>query len=141
MRSGELARLCGVSTDTLRHYEQIGVLGKPPRTAAGYRRYPADAVARVQLVRRALRLGFTLDELTRILRIRDKGGAPCRQVRVLAARKLEQVEQQIADLGRLRDHLRTMLADWDNRLSGVPEGTRAGLLEALGELTSDKGVM
>ena len=135
LRSGELANICGVSTDTLRHYERIGVLARPPRTRAGYRRYPRDAVARVQMARRALGLGFTLSELARILRVRDGGGAPCRQVRALAESKLQDVERQIADLNRLRDHLRALLADWDQRLAGVPDGARAGLLEALEEFT------
>jgi len=134
LRSGQLARMCGVSTDTLRHYERIGVLARPPRTRAGYRQYPAEAAARVQLVRRALGVGFTLEELVRILRVRDRGGAPCRQVRSLAESKLHAVERQIADLSRLRDHLRALLADWDHRLAGVPDGVRAGLLEAISEV-------
>lgn len=141
MRSGELARICGVSTDTLRHYERMGILARPPRTRAGYRRYPPDAVARVQLVRRALGVGLTLDELARILRVRDRGGAPCRQVRALAESKLREIEGQIADLSRLREHLRALLADWDQRLAGVPDGVRAGLLEALSELPSEKGAL
>jgi DNA-binding transcriptional MerR regulator len=130
-RAGELARLCGVSTDTLRHYERMGVLPKPRRSAAGYRQYPAESLERVLLVRRALTLGFTLAELARILRIRDAGGAPCRQVRALAASKLEQVDRQIVDLTALRDHLRRLLKDWDERLGRTPEGTRANLLHGL----------
>ena len=51
LRSGELARLCGVSTDTLRHYEDVGVLPKPHRTGAGYRQYPLGAAERVRIVR------------------------------------------------------------------------------------------
>jgi DNA-binding transcriptional MerR regulator len=113
----------------------MGILPRPPRTSAGYRRYPREAVARVQLVRRALRVGFTLSELARILRVRDGGGAPCRQVRALAESKLQNVERQIADLSRLRDHLRSLVAEWDQRLSGVPDGARAGLLETLEEFT------
>jgi len=63
MRSGELARICGISTDTLRHYERVGVLPRPKRTPGGYRQYPSEALKRVQLVRRALEIGFTLDDL------------------------------------------------------------------------------
>jgi len=77
--------------------------------------------------------------LARLLRVRDRGGAPCRQVRSLAAGKLQEIEQQIADLCRLRDNLRSLLADWDNRLASVPDGTPAGLLGALTELPSEKG--
>ena len=60
MRSGELAKLTGVSTDTLRHYERLGMPARPKRTDAGYRLYPA--VKRIQLARRALGVGFTLGE-------------------------------------------------------------------------------
>jgi MerR family mercuric resistance operon transcriptional regulator len=139
LRAGELARLCGVSTDTLRHYERVGVLSRPLRTPAGYRQYPAEAEARVRLVRRAVALGFTLAELARILRVKDRGGAPCREVRTLAAAKLEQVEQQLADLSALRDRLCGLLADWDDKLKGTPDGRRAHLLEMLLALPSGKG--
>ena len=70
LRAGELARASGVSTDTLRHYERKGVLPAPRRSPNGYREYPAEALARVLLVRRALAVGFTLDELAQILRAR-----------------------------------------------------------------------
>ena len=131
MRSGELARESGVSTDTLRHYERVGVLAKPKRTASGYRQYPSEAVKRVRLVRRALEIGFTLEELAEILRVRDSGGAPCKKVRSLAARKLDQVGERIEDLCDLREHMRRVIADWDSRLASAAPGARAGLLEAL----------
>ena len=139
MKSGELARECGVSADTLRHYERIGVLQRPKRTASGYREYPREASKRVRLVRRALEIGFTLEELAEILKVRDSGGAPCRKVRALAESKLEQVIRKIDDLCDLRDHMRKVLAHWDERLSGTPQGARAGLLEALMAMPSRKG--
>jgi DNA-binding transcriptional MerR regulator len=132
MRSGELARLCGVSTDTLRHYERVGVLAKAPRTKSGYRQYPASAVERVRLVRRALAIGFSLEELSRVLRIRDRGGAPCRHVRELAASKLELLERRMEEMALVRDQLQGLLKDWDERLAGTAAGDRAGLLETLG---------
>ena len=129
--SGELASLAGVSSDTLRHYERKGVLTRPRRSSNGYRQYPAEALQRVQLVRRALSVGFTLDELSTILKIRDQGGAPCQEVRTLAAQKLSNIESQLRDLTRLRDELRTTLRDWDARLARRTEGERVGLLESL----------
>ena len=129
-RIGSLAEACGVSRDTLRHYERKGVLNAG-RSANGYRRYPDQALARVQLVRRALAVGFTLDELGMALRIRDRGGAPCRRVRELAAEKLLAVEAQLSELGALRDELRSSLKDWDRRLAQTDSGAPAGLLEAL----------
>jgi len=132
MRSGELAQLSGVSTDTLRHYERIGVLAKAPRTKSGYRQYPPSALDRVRLVRRALSVGFTLEELARVLRILDKGGAPCRQVRDLALSKLEEIEHRLKELVLVRDHLQMLLKDWDDRLARTAPGQRAGLLDSLG---------
>src|SRR5215471_13856580 len=94
MRSGELARRAGISADTIRHYERLGLLKAPPRNRNGYRDYPADALLRVTLIRQALRLGFSLDELAGILRVRDGGGIPCRTVFASTKSKLAQVEQR-----------------------------------------------
>lgn len=131
MRAGSLAREAGVSTDTLRHYERKGVLPKPRRSPNGYREYPPEALARVLLVRRALAFGFTLDELARVLRARDRGGSPCREVRALAASKLAGVETRLRELAALRDELRATLDVWDARLSKTGKGVRANLLESL----------
>ncbi len=131
MLAGELAAAAGVSTDTLRHYERKGVLARPRRAANGYRQYPPEALARVTLVRRALAVGFTVDELARVLKARDGGAAPCREVRALAAGKLAEVEEQLAQLVELRGELRATLAEWDARLARASDGGRAGLLESL----------
>jgi MerR family transcriptional regulator, Zn(II)-responsive regulator of zntA len=129
--SGELARLAGVSTDTLRHYERKGVLPVARRLSNGYRKYPPDSLDRVRLIRRALAVGFTLDELARFLMARDHGEAPCHEVRALAAKKLAEVESRLDELLALRDELSTTLVDWDKLLKDRKAGQRAGLLEAL----------
>jgi DNA-binding transcriptional MerR regulator len=131
--AGELARRCGVSSDTLRHYERKGVLPRPLRLSNGYRKYPPSAVDRVRLIRRALAVGFTLDELAQFLKARDRGQAPCREVRALAAEKLTEVEGRLRELLALRDELRATLVDWDQRLSRKGTGQRAGLLDALAQ--------
>ena len=131
MRSGELARQAGVSADTLRHYEKKGLLAPPHRGANGYRVYPPEALARVRLIQRALDMGFTLQDLGRVLRQRDAGGAPCRQVRAIAAARLEDLERRIAGLIELRDELRQLVGEWDGRLEALALGQRAGLLDAL----------
>ena len=130
-RSGELARDAGVSTDTLRHYERLGLLPKPLRSPGGYRQYPVQALERVRLIRRALLVGFTLPELASILKTRDRGGAPCREVHAIAKAKLHHVEEQLASLHSLRDHLERLIDSWDKRLTEVRDGERAGLLESL----------
>jgi len=129
--AGELARELGVSTDTLRHYESKGVIARPPRQSNGYRSYPAEIVPRLQLIRAALTLGFTLGELAKILNIRDRGGAPCRKVRELAGAKLKSIETRLKELTTLRDAIRTTLREWDERLAITPSSKRCGLLETL----------
>lgn len=123
--------MAGVSTDTLRHYERLGVLPAPYRSQNGYRQYPPEALDRVRLVQRALAVGFTLTELARILKSRDKGGIPCREVRALAETKLRDIEAKLLELISLRDDLRATLKDWDTRLASAATDERAGLLEAL----------
>jgi DNA-binding transcriptional MerR regulator len=127
----EVAARCGVSSDTLRHYERKGLLPAPARTPAGYRRYPPDTVARVQLVQRALLVGFTLDQLAQVLRDRDRACGPCagaaaRPARRIAAgapkgppaaaRESAAANQQTPPCGRVRDIVAARLADLEARL-------------------------
>jgi DNA-binding transcriptional MerR regulator len=100
LHSGALAKSSGVSPDTIRHYERIGVLPQALRTQSGYRVYPASAVERVLVVQRALRIGFTLAELAEVLKARDAGSAPCRRVYQLAQDKLKGIEADIEALRR-----------------------------------------
>jgi DNA-binding transcriptional MerR regulator len=140
LRSTALARAAGVSPDTLRHYEKKGLLPAPTRSANGYREYPPEALARVKLVRRAVVLGFTLDELARIVKTRDEGGAPCAEVRALGARKLELMEARRRELEAACERLRGVLDHWDTLLAATPRGRRAALLDALDALVSDEAV-
>jgi len=131
MKIGEVASACGVSVDTIRHYEARGVIATAARDASGYRNYTAEMIERVRIVRRALQLGFSLDELARIFRQRASGHAPCREVRALAERKLREVETRIGELLALRDSLTSTIERWDERLGATAEGKAAHLLEDL----------
>ena len=131
MKSGELSRLAGLSSDTLRHYERLGVLPTPPRTNGGYRDYPANSLDRVRLIQSALRVGFSLSELATILKMRDRGEVPCQRVRAIAGHKLSEVKKQIEDLLRMRDQLERIVKDWDARLARTGNGKLAHLLESL----------
>jgi DNA-binding transcriptional MerR regulator len=128
----DVARATGVSTDTLRHYERKGLLPRVTRTTAGYRQYSAATVERVLLIQRALVVGFSLTDLKRVLKARDRGGAPCRSVRALVGERLELLNQRIEEMRILRDDLGLLLSEWDGRLAGTPEGKPAHLLETLG---------
>jgi DNA-binding transcriptional MerR regulator len=133
LRSGELAKLTGVSTDTLRHYERKGVISRPARLSNGYRVYPASSVERVRLIRRALSVGFTLTELASFIKAREQGNPPCHEVRALAQKKLADVGARIFELNALRAELEATLEDWDELLKKGPTGRGARLLESLAE--------
>jgi DNA-binding transcriptional MerR regulator len=129
LRSGELARLTGVSPDTLRYYERRRLLPFAPRSAAGYRLFPREMLVRVQMIRGALSIGFSVNELADIFRERSSGAAPCHRVRKLAAEKLVALEARLNDMLSCRRDLRHALAEWDRLLAKTPHGKQARLLE------------
>jgi DNA-binding transcriptional MerR regulator len=85
------------------------------------------------LIRRALSVGFSLPELTAILKIRDQGGVPCHRVRALAGSKLSEVQERIKELVVMRKQLEQTLKNWDSKLARVRPGEQARLLEGLPE--------
>jgi len=130
LRSGELARLTGVSPDTIRHYERAGILPAPPRSMSGYRMYSPGSVERVLLTQRALRVGFSLAELAEILRVRDQGGVPCRRVLDMTEKKLRSLARQIQELRRAERYIRQLVRSWQSRLAHTPPGKKAHLLQS-----------
>lgn len=130
-RSGALAKVSGVSPDTIRHYERIGVLPRASRTTSGYRVYPASALERVLVVQRALRIGFTLAELAEVLKARDAGGAPCRRVYQLAQDKLKGIEADIEALKRTRRYVKKVLCDREQRIESAGSEEKSHLLYSL----------
>jgi DNA-binding transcriptional MerR regulator len=126
-----VAEACGVSTDTLRHYERLGLLPQTARSTAGYRRFPPDTVDRVRLIQRALTIGFSLRELASVLERRERGEPPCRRVRALVGERLTALESRLTELSQLRDEMRRLLREWDARLARTPGGQRARLLDVL----------
>jgi DNA-binding transcriptional MerR regulator len=139
LRSGDLAKAAGVSPDTIRHYEKIGVLPRASRTESGYRLYPASAVERVLVVRRALQIGFTLAELAEVLRARDAGGVPCGRVYKLAQEKLTGIEADIETLQLTRRYVRKVLADWAQRTQTAGPGQQSQLLYSLSDAVKNAG--
>ena len=84
---------------------------------------------RIKLIRSSLAIGFTLDELARILSERDKGGTPCREVHGLAIKKLSDLDEQIRALTELRERLRSVVDDWNGRLPIAGSIKQARLLD------------
>lgn len=118
MQIGEVARRSGVPPKTIRYYEEIGVIPKPPRTPTGYRDYGPDASRRLGFIRAAQSIGLTLGEIKEILAFRDRGQAPCAHVASLIERRAVDLSERIAalesmrrDLERLAKRARLVAAD------------------------------
>lgn len=108
-----MAAQAAVNPQTLRYYERRGLLAEPVRSAAGYRAYPAEAVRRVQFIKRAQELGFTLDEVETLLQLADGGPDRCDQVRALAGEKAADLARRITDMQALHDGLTRLIATCD----------------------------
>jgi DNA-binding transcriptional MerR regulator len=129
---GIVANRAGVTPDTIRYYERLGLLPKPARTAAGYREYGDGVVNRLTLIRNAQQFGFSLREIGSFLRVRETGGTPCHDVRLAAARMLDAIDQQITELVATRAHMQQTLRIWDSKLQRAGDARPAYLLETLG---------
>lgn len=111
LRTSQVAAAAGVNVQTLRYYERRGLLAEPERTLGGHRLYPPEAVTRLQVIKVAQRLGFTLDEVTDLLEVgAHRHGDTEAGLRSRAAAKLTEVEQKIADLHVIATTLRTAIA-------------------------------
>ncbi len=98
MRIGEVAATAGCNIQTLRYYERRGLLRAPQRTAAGYRVYPPDTAQLIRFIKRAQDLGFTLEEIEELLKLRDARGKRRGEVRSVAKAKMRDIEGKIARL-------------------------------------------
>lgn len=122
---GRLAKAVGVNVETIRYYQRRGLIVEPPKPPGGQRRYSPRVIQQVEFIRRAQQLGFSLDECKRLLDLAD--GSSCREARLIAEKKHEVVEIQIARLEKMRSELAALIeACKDNRSrKGCP------LIEAL----------
>ena len=109
---GRVAAAAGVNVETIRYYQRRRLLEEPAKPSGGYRHYPMEMVKRIRFIKRAQSLGFTLEDVARLLRLNDSDACP--KTRHLATRKLTLIEQNIHELGAIRDAL-AGLVDQCNR--------------------------
>ncbi len=109
MNIGEFARQAGVAIDTVRYYERQGLLPEPVRSPSGYRRYGPDDLVRLQFIRRAKVLGFTLEEIADLMALSSARDGDMSLMKAAAQEKLEIVESRLAEMTRMRDALRTLV--------------------------------
>jgi Cu(I)-responsive transcriptional regulator len=105
MRIGTAARRAGVNVQTLRYYERRGLLPRAPRRTSGYREFPDDSVRIVRFVKRAQDLGFTLDEVEQLLRLRHEKRRDRRQIRAVAEARVRDIDRKIAELQAMKKAL------------------------------------
>ena len=98
---GELSKQTGTNIETIRYYERVGVLPAPARSSGGYRLYGIAHLKRLNFIRRARALGFSIGEVRTLLRLADERKRPCAEVRVVAEAHLHDVRAKIADLRRM----------------------------------------
>ena len=110
---GRLAKEAGIHLETVRYYERQMLVPKPPRTAAGYRMYPPDAVRRLRFIRRAQELGFSLREVRELLSLQASPNATSAAVRMRAEAKIAEIEAKIRTLERMRQSLRNLAQTCD----------------------------
>lgn len=106
---GGLARKTGCKVQTIRYYEQIGLMPEPARTSGNQRRYDWSHVQRLAFIRHGRELGFALDTIRMLMRLGDIPDQPCEQVDVIARDQLQQVDRRIASLQALKAELERMI--------------------------------
>jgi DNA-binding transcriptional MerR regulator len=109
---GQLAKLAGVKPDTVRFYERSGLLPKPARTTSEYRLYDKTALNQLRFIKKAQSLGFSLDEVRRILRLRGQGSRTCHSVLAIAEATLDETESKLRELQKFRDALAANVKRW-----------------------------
>lgn len=132
MLISEVAKLTGLTPATIRYYEAIGLLTPPARSLTGYRRYAQSTIEELRFIKKAQGLGFSLDEITEILKLSRAGAAPCAHVLDLTQRHLHAVEERIQQLETFRAQLAGEIAKWH----GKPTPTCKGLCEIIASADS-----
>ena len=121
---GKLAKQSEVTIETIRYYQQIGLLDEPEKPSSGYRLYPPDTINRIRFIKRAQQAGFTLKEIAELLSF---DGTHCSDVRKIAEQKCLQIDAQIRDLTALRNALEGLIG----RCQTDASTERCSLIDAL----------
>ncbi len=127
LKIGEVARRSGIGIEALRFYERSGLLGRPARTQSGYRMYEPEVLERLDFIKRAQVLGFSLDEIKQIITEKEGGQSPCAAVRDVVRQRLGELDEHMKEMRRYRNELARMLTEWDK--VGTRKGHICGLIE------------
>ena len=129
---GQLAKLCDVSSDTLRFYEKNGLLKPAGRSDSGYRLYSEADLSRVKFILRSKAVGLSLDEIRELLDIRlEASQHSCAEVKAITQAKLDEVDRKMAELRRIRTALKKINDACCGHIDD--NASHCSILEALGE--------
>jgi len=134
LTTGDVAERADVNVQTVRYYERRGLIPEPPRSSGGFRQYSPDHVDRIRFIKRAQELGFTLEEAHELLQLSVTAEADRADVRAVAQDKIEEVEEKIRALQRIRDTLNDLVDACD----GHGSTSECPILHALEEPTAGK---
>lgn len=126
---GKLAFLTSVSNDTLRYYEQEGLVAPAGKSPGGYRLYDKDSVRRIRYIKHAQQCGFTLAEIRELLVLRGRDKACCIDVRTRATEKKLQIEHKLRAMKAMSKALDEVIADCAKERQPVKECTIIAALE------------
>lgn len=129
MTIGQLARKVKVNIQTVRFYERRGLIPEPARRSSGYRQYSQDDVARIQFIKHAQQVGFTLKEISKLLSLRVDPNTTCSEVRDRAKVKIAEIEEKIGALERMKTALSKLAA----KCRGEGPTSECPILESLSE--------
>lgn len=127
LKIGEVSHLTGIGIEALRFYERSGLLGKPARTASGYRLYDKGIIERLSFIKKAQALGFSLDEIKKVIDDARGGASPCDEVREIVRLRLAELEERMRQMRRYQRELAATLREWDK--VGHAPGHICGLIE------------
>jgi MerR family copper efflux transcriptional regulator len=128
LKIGDVSRFSGIGIEALRFYERGGLLDRPSRTESGYRAYGPEVLDRLAFIKRAQVLGFSLDEIKKIITDARAGRSPCDEVREIVRLRLSELDERMREMLRYRKELAATLEEWDER--GRAPGHICGLIES-----------
>ncbi len=128
LKIGEVSQLSGIGIEALRFYERSGLLGKPVRSSSGYRLYDEGVLERLAFIKKSQTLGFSLDEIGRIIKDARSGASPCDEVREIVRRRLAELDERMKEMRLYRTELAHTLEEWDK--VGRAPGHICGLIES-----------
>lgn len=122
LRIGQIAKESGVGVETVRFYENEGLIETAARSASGYRQFPASTIAQVRFIQQAKKLGFSLQEISELIILQSAPDATCAEVKKTARAKIADIQEKIDSLEQIRNILKPLVNQCksDNPISDCP---------------------